>query len=88
MLENYLLHALARVTLRVMTPLRAKRMVDAAGRALRALSPDEALRVASRLEGHGTCLSRSLTLAANRSSTPTIPPTCGGCTGNFLSSHP
>ena len=64
MLENYLLHALARVTLRVMTPLRAKRMVDAAGRALRALSPDEALRVASRLEGHGTCLSRSLTLAA------------------------
>jgi hypothetical protein len=64
MLENHLLHALARVALRVTTPLRAKRMVDTVGQLFRSLSSEEAARVASRLEGHGSCLSRSLTLAS------------------------
>ncbi len=64
MLENHLLHVLARVALRAATPLRAMRMVELAGAWLPPLSPDEALIVAKALEGRGTCLSQSLAIAA------------------------
>ncbi len=64
MLENHLLHVFARVAVRAATPLRAMRMVELAGGLLPPLSPLEALRVATELEGRGTCLSRSLAIAA------------------------
>ena len=64
MLENHLLHVFARVAVRAATPLRAMRMVELAGGFLPPLSPREALRVATALGGRGTCLSRSLAIAA------------------------
>jgi hypothetical protein len=64
MLENHLLNFLARVALKGASPLNAKRLVDVVGGLFPPLSPAEARKVASRLEGHGTCLSRSLALAA------------------------
>ena len=64
MLENHLLHVLARVAVRAATPLRAMRFVEAAGGWLPPLSTQQAQRVAAALEGRGTCLSRSLAIAA------------------------
>jgi hypothetical protein len=64
MLENLLLHVVARVAVRARTPLRAKRVVDAVGRLLPPLSLGEAMKAAQELEGSGTCLSRALTIAA------------------------
>ena len=70
---NQLLHLGARVALRVAAPLRAKRIVDAAGRFLRPLSSEEASRVASQLERRrGTCLSRSLAVAARLPSSEVV----------------
>ncbi len=64
MLEHHVLHLVARVCLRLAPPLRAQRAVATLGGLLRPLSIGEARRVAARLEGRGTCLSRALTLAA------------------------
>ena len=65
---GHALHVVARVALRVATPLRAKRIVDLAALATRRFMPlgnaDSARVVASALDGHGTCLSRALTVAA------------------------
>ena len=76
MVENHLLHVLAFVSLRVTTPLRAKRIADVAGRLFRSLSSEEALHVAARLEGHGTCLSRSLAVSARLPCSEVV---IGGC---------
>jgi len=64
MLENRLLHVVARLAVRARTPLRAKQIVDAVGRLLPPLSLGEAMRIAQELEGSGTCLTRALTIAA------------------------
>ncbi len=64
-LRLHALHAVARVALRLRPPLRAKAIVDRVGRhfvPFRDVS--EAKDAASLLDGHGTCLSRALTVAA------------------------
>jgi hypothetical protein len=64
-LENHLLHVVARVALRLTSPLRAKRIVDAAAGLLPPLASDEeAERGARLLEPSGTCLSQALVVAA------------------------
>jgi hypothetical protein len=61
-----LLHAITRAALEVRSPLATKRMIDALGRWMRPIDADEARRELSALErsGRGTCLSRSLSVAA------------------------
>jgi hypothetical protein len=62
---THLLHLLARAALRMLPPLRAKRAVDFAACCLPRLGgTDEACGLASKLDGHGSCLSRALTIAA------------------------
>jgi hypothetical protein len=58
-----MLHLAARVALRLWPPLVAKRHIDALGALFGPFDVDEGERVASGLRG-GTCLSRSLVLAA------------------------
>lgn len=58
------LHAVARVSLRVRSPLAAKRIVDAVGKALPRLGLGEAMELGTELECSGTCLSRALAIAA------------------------
>ncbi|HWL87753.1 MAG TPA: hypothetical protein VNO21_18245 [Polyangiaceae bacterium] len=65
MIANHLLHALAWCALRVHGPARAKRLVVRAARWTAPLGDrDEARRLADAIDGHGTCLSRALTVAA------------------------
>ncbi len=64
MLENRLLHLVARVAVRVSSPLRARQVVADLGGLFPPLTLAEATQVAHRLEGAGTCLSRALTIAA------------------------
>ncbi|MBV9947653.1 MAG: lasso peptide biosynthesis B2 protein [Myxococcales bacterium] len=59
------IHALARVLLRLCSPLRAHSLLVRAGALLpRRRGHVEILRAASRLRSRGTCLSRALALAA------------------------
>jgi hypothetical protein len=59
------LHGVARLAVRLLTPVRAKRLLDRLGGGLRAYrTPDELRAGAHVLDGHGTCLTRALTLAA------------------------
>lgn len=59
------LHGLARLSLRVTSPLKAKGVVDAAARFVPLLHSTERAKAAmSLLDGRGSCLSRSLTVAA------------------------
>ena len=61
------LHGLARIALRVQSPLGARRTVAAVGGRLRAfLTLDEARAAARGLAGKGTCLSRALSTIAAR----------------------
>lgn len=65
MLTLRLLHVVARLALRLRSPIRAKRLIDGAGRLMSPFeTPAEARRAADSLEGQGTCLSRALTVAA------------------------
>jgi hypothetical protein len=64
MLATRILHAVAVLAVRTRPPLAAKRIVDALGRALPALSLGDAMRTAQELEGSGTCLTRALAIAA------------------------
>ncbi len=58
------LHAVARMALRLASPLRAKRIVDAVGRRMPRLLAHEARAVANAIDSRGTCLSRAMTVAA------------------------
>lgn len=59
------LHVVARLALRVLPPRRAKEVVYEAARVLPLFSSEDEARVAaSALDGHGTCLSRALCVAA------------------------
>jgi hypothetical protein len=60
---NRLLHLAARLALRVCSPLTAKSHVDALGALLPPMDIEQAEQAALHLRG-GTCLSRSLALAA------------------------
>jgi len=64
LLTNEILHAIARVAVRVGPPVRAKKIVDAVGRLLPPLSLGEAMRAAQELARSGTCLTQALTIAA------------------------
>jgi hypothetical protein len=61
---NQLLHLVARITLRTVSPERAKRIVDATAQLMPPLSLSDASVLARTLEGSGTCLTRALTVAA------------------------
>jgi hypothetical protein len=65
MIENHFLHATAWSLLRLLSPRRAFRWTARVARILPIVTThDEALRIAEALDSRGTCLSRSLTLAA------------------------
>lgn len=64
MLENRVLHAIAKLAVRTAPPLRARRWVDAVGRLLPPLSIGEAMVVAQELGTSGSCLTQALTIAA------------------------
>ena len=65
MIENHLLHAAAWGLLRILPPRRAFQWTARIASALPQIhADDEARRVAAALDSRGTCLSRSLTLAA------------------------
>lgn len=65
MLTLRLLHVVARIALRMRSPILAKRIIDGAGRLMPPFdTAAEARRAADALEGGGTCLSRALTVAA------------------------
>jgi len=59
-----LLHTIARLAIRLSTPVVARKIVFAAGSRFRKLSTIEATRLAHRLRRSGTCLTRALTIAA------------------------
>jgi hypothetical protein len=60
---DHLLHAFARVAIRIWPPLEAKRRIDAIGSLLGPVNFDEAYRCSRRLRG-GTCLSRAMVIAS------------------------
>jgi hypothetical protein len=62
--ESRLLHVVARVALRLSPPLRAKRVVDRVGQAMGKMDTADAREVLRSLGGSGTCLTRSLAVAA------------------------
>jgi Transglutaminase-like superfamily len=65
MIENHLLHATAWGLLRVLPPRKAFRWTARVARLLpMVIAEEDALRIAKALDSRGTCLSRSLTLAA------------------------
>jgi hypothetical protein len=65
MIENHFLHATAWGLLRVLPPRKAFRWTARVARLLPTVVEQEhALRIANLLDSRGTCLSRSLTLAA------------------------
>ena len=65
MIENHFLHAAAWGLLRVLPPRRAFRWTARIAAALPTIREDEAARsIAGALDSRGTCLSRSLTVAA------------------------
>ena len=64
LLANEILHAIARVAVRVGPPIRAKKIVDAVGRLLPPISLGEAMRTAQELARSGTCLTQALAVAA------------------------
>jgi hypothetical protein len=65
MLASRALHLVARVALRVQSPLAAKRTVDMAASFLpRVRGRAAALRVLRSVAGRGTCLTRSLVVAS------------------------
>jgi hypothetical protein len=65
MIENHVLHATAWGLLRILPPRKAFRWTARAARFLPTVTAEtDALRIADALESRGTCLSRSLTLAA------------------------
>ncbi|WP_394826102.1 lasso peptide biosynthesis protein [Pendulispora albinea] len=65
LVANHLLHAFAWCALRVHPPVRAKALVDKVARWMRPIDDrDEAARLLAVVDGHGTCLSRALTVAA------------------------
>lgn len=62
---GHMIHAVARMTLRLARPLVAKRAVDKVGRAMRPLtSLADAERALETLAPSGTCLSRALAVSA------------------------
>jgi hypothetical protein len=61
---DHALHAVAWLALRSLPPEDAKRVVDQAARLVRPYSIVHARRTSRRLARWGTCLSRSLTVAA------------------------
>jgi hypothetical protein len=64
-IENHLLHAAAWTLLRLLPPRRAFRWTARIAAALPVVREDEdARRIANALDSRGTCLSRSLTVAA------------------------
>jgi hypothetical protein len=76
-------HLVARVALLTRPPLEAKRWVDAVGRWLPPLSPEGAMRVAQSLEGHGTCLTRALAVAARLPGSEVVLGSDGPARGSF-----
>jgi hypothetical protein len=64
MIENHFLHATAWGLLRLMPPRKAFRWTHRVASFLPSVVAEDALEIASALDSHGTCLSRSLTLAA------------------------
>jgi len=64
MIENRVLHAIAKVAVRTGSPLRARRWVSAVGRLLPPLSVGEAMALAVELGTAGSCLTQALTIAA------------------------
>jgi hypothetical protein len=64
MIADRLLHALARILLRVKTPQRAHELMMRVGSLLPERVSPEAVRAAAGELKRGTCLSRALTLAA------------------------
>lgn len=60
-----LLHVVARILLRALPPLTTHAALTRLGQLLpRRHSPEQVRRAVVRLRGHGTCLSRSLAIAA------------------------
>ena len=65
MIENHLLHAMAWGLLKLLPPRKAFRWTARIAAALPTIHEDEeGRRIANALDSRGTCLSRSLTLAA------------------------
>jgi hypothetical protein len=64
MLENRVLHAIAKLAVRAAPPLRARRWVASVARLLPPLSIGEAMAVAQELGTTGSCLTQALTIAA------------------------
>ena len=65
MIENHVLHALTWSLLRILPPRKAFRWATRLGQVLpRIDSADEARCIAAAIDPHGTCLTRSLTLAS------------------------
>lgn len=62
-IASHLLHAVAKIAVRVVSPRTAERVVRRAGRALNPLEFEEAQLLASRLRW-GSCLTRALTISA------------------------
>ncbi len=61
-MTDQLLHAAARIAIRLWPPPTAKRRIDAIGSFLRPIDFDEAASLSRRLRG-GSCLSRALVIA-------------------------
>lgn len=60
-----LLHLLTRIALRIQPPLEAKGTVERAAAFVPSIADvDAAVRLAERLDGRGTCLSRAFTISA------------------------
>lgn len=65
MIENHFLHATAWSLLKLLPPRRAFRWTVRVARFLPTVTAEkDALRIAAALDSRGTCLSRSVTLAA------------------------
>jgi hypothetical protein len=84
---NHLLHLVARITLRTVSPERAKRIVDAMALFMPPLSVNDASLVARTLEGSGTCLTRALTVAARLPGSQVVIGTDGGPAGPAFAAH-
>jgi hypothetical protein len=82
-IADTVLHIVARLAVRAYPPLTAKRIVDAFGGMLPSLTIDSAARVASRLDGRGTCLTRALAISSRVPGSEVVLGTDGSKDGAF-----
>jgi hypothetical protein len=82
-IADRLLHVVALVAVRARPPLEAKRVVDAFGRLMPKLSPNDAVRLGKAMEGRGSCLTRALAVSARLPGSEVVLGTDGTGDGEF-----